>query len=210
METERSLATRIVFTAALIAVLALVPIALAGKGGTPNGGSGGKGGSSSSTSGSSTLNLTSSYLKLNPKVALSCLTEDDYDQRFFSGSLNGSYSTSYQLCGLNTDGLTAGGIGLESDVWVSGQLADLTITSPDGSAHHAVFMGTSKGLDHYAVCYVPPYYLSTDTGTNPLQGGTWQFTLSGQISSVSWATRAQMTDVTFQQGYCPASQQNLL
>jgi hypothetical protein len=219
METKRRLTARIVFNAAaLIILLALVPLALADKGGAPNGG-GGKGGasaggSSSSTSSSSTLSLSSNYVQWNPTVSLSCLTEDDYDQRVFSGSLSGSYSTSYQLCGLNTDGLTAGGIGLESDVWVTGQLTDLTITSPDGSLHHAVPMGqsTSKGVTsyHYAVCYAPLYYLSTDTGTNPLQGGTWQITLSGQIDSATWNTRAQMTDATFQQNYCPPSEQNLL
>src|SRR5262249_39960164 len=172
MSIDRRLATHMVVGAALVVLLALVPAALADKGGTPNGGGGGGKGRNSSgdtssggSSSSSTLSLTSETVSWNPKVSLSCLTEDDYDQRIFSGSLSGSYSTSYQLCGLNTDGLTAGGIGLESDVYVVGQLSDLTITSPDGTVHHAVLMGesTSKGAtsSHYAVCYVPSYSLST-------------------------------------------------
>ena len=212
MGTERSLATRLVFTAALVALLALVPIALAAKGGTPNNG-GGKGSSLLPTGGSTTLSLISNTVKLNPNWPSSCLSEDDYDQRVFSGSLNGSFSTSYQTCGLNTDGFTAGGIGLESDVYAVGQLSDLSITAPDGDVHHAVLMGqtTTKGVttSHYAVCYVPLYFISNDTGTNPLPGGSWQMTLSGQVSSASWTTRAQMTDVVFQQNYCPPTQQNL-
>jgi hypothetical protein len=213
METERSIATRIVFTGALIALLAFVPIALAGKGGTPNGG-GGKGGTSvGSTSDSSTLALRSNTVQLNPTLPSWCLSEDDFDRRVFSGSLSGSFSTSYQTCGLNTDGFTAGGIGLESDVYVVGQLSDLSITAPDGGVHHAILMGqtTSKGVttSHYAVCYVPLYFLSDDTGTDPLPGGSWQMTLSGQVDSAYWTTRAQMTDVVFQQNYCPPSQQHL-
>jgi len=213
METERSLATRIVFTAALIALLALVPIALADKGGTPNRGGGSKSGSPSPADGSSTLVLSSRTLQLNPNLPSWCLSEDDYDKRVFSGSLSGSLSTSYQTCGLNTDGFTAGGIGLESDVYVVGQLSDLSITAPDGGVNHAVLMGqtTSKGVttSHYAVCYVPLYFLSDDTGTDPLPGGRWQMTLSGQVDSAYWTTRAQMTDVVFQQNYCPPSQQHL-
>jgi hypothetical protein len=159
------------------------------------------------------LALSSETVKLNPNQPSWCLGEDDYDQRVFSGSLGGSFSTSYQTCGLNTDGFSAGGIGLESDVYVVGQLSDLTITSPDGGVHHAVLMGqtTTKGVttSHYAVCYVPLYFISNDTGTDPLPGGTWQIVLSGQISSANWTTRAQMTNSTFQQNYCPLSEQNL-
>jgi hypothetical protein len=62
---------------------------------------------------------------------------------------------------------------------------------------------------HYAVCYVPLYFISNDTGTDPLPGGTWQIVLSGQISSANWTTRAQMTNSIFQQNYCPLSEQNL-
>jgi hypothetical protein len=152
-------------------------------------------------------------VKLNPNQPSWCLGEDDYHQRIFYGSLSGSFSTSYQTCGLNTDGFSAGGIGLETDVYVVGQLSDLTITSPDGGVHHAVLAGqtTSKGVTtyHYAACYVPLYFISNDTGTNPLPGGTWQIVLSGQIGNANWTTRAQMTNSIFQQNYCPSSQQNL-
>jgi len=160
------------------------------------------------------LTLTSETVQWNPNVSIrSCLTEDDYDQRNFSGSLSGSYSTSYQLCDYNTDGYTAGGIGLESDVQVVGQLSDLTVTAPDGTVHHAVATGQStyKGVTsyRYSVCYVPRYYTSTDTGSDPLPGGSWQLSVSGQLSSVSWTTNALMTDVNYQQSYCPTSEQNL-
>jgi hypothetical protein len=216
MGTERRLATRTVFSAAFIIVLfALVPSALADKGGVPKGGGGG--GKTSATTGGS---VTSSSLSLisetvfNPSWAPSgCLTEDDYVHRVFSGSLYGSYATSYHLCDLSTDGMPAGGTGLESDVYAVGQLSDLTIASPDGSVHHAMLIGqtTAKGVttSHYAVCYVPPYSLASDTSGTALQGGTWQITISGQLSSASWGTTATMTDVVFQQNYCPSSEQNL-
>ena len=155
-------------------------MALADKGGSPNGGkaTASGGGGSTSTSGSTTLSLSSETLQLNRNLPSWCLSEDAYDQRVFSGSLYGTSATSYRLCDLNTDGFNAGGIGVESDVWVVGQLSDLTITSPDGSVHHANLMSqtSAKGVTtyHYAVCYVPPYYLSTDIGTDPLMGGTWR------------------------------------
>lgn len=177
-------------------------------------GSGGGGSHTSTNSSGSALGLTSETVQWNPKLSeRSCLTEDDYDQRAFSGSLNGSYSTGYTLCDLNSDGLTAGGIGLQTVVGVVGQLSDLTITAPDGSVHHAVPTGqsTSRGVttSYYEACYVPTYYTSTNTSSNPLPGGAWQITLSGQISSANWTTNAEMTNVTFQQNYCPASEQNL-
>jgi len=157
--------------------------------------------------------MTSETLQKPYLPDLACLTEDDFDRRVFSGSLAGSYSTDYQLCDLATDGYTAGGIGLQSNVTVVGQLSDLTITAPDGSAHHAVLTGQStyKGVTSYSysVCYVPLYYISTGTGSDPLQGGSWQVALSGQLSSVSWVTNALMTNVDYQQTYCPSSEQNL-
>jgi hypothetical protein len=202
--TRETPAVRIALSGCLVLALALVPVALANNG---------HGGGGASTARSSALSLTSETVQLNPNTPSWCLGEDDYDRRVFAGSLSGSYSTSYRMCDLNTDGFTAGGIGLESDVYVVGQVSDLTITSPDGGVHHAVLMGqtTSKGVTsyRYAVCYVPLYYLSTDIGTDPLRGGTWQITLSGQISNANWTTRAQMTDTVFQQSYCPPSQQNL-
>jgi hypothetical protein len=79
--------------------------------------------------------------------------------------------------------------------------------------HHAVLMGqtSSRGTttSHYAVCFVPPYYASNDIGAAPLNGGTYQITVSGSISTATWHTNAQMTDVNYQQSYCPASEQNL-
>jgi hypothetical protein len=206
MDRSGKIATRIAAAAALVALLAFAPAALAGKGGT-HGNSGG-----TPTTGT-TLSLSSETVKLNPNWPSSCLSEDDYDKRVFSGSLAGSFSTSYQTCDLNTDGFTAGGIGLEADVYVVGQLSDLSIIAPDGGVTHAVLMDqtTSRGVttSHYAVCNVPRYFMSDDTGTDPLPGGSWQMALSGRASSVTFTTRAQMTDVVFQQTYCPASQQNL-
>lgn len=176
--------------------------------------SGQKNASRTSSSGTAPLTLTSESVYWNPQASgVSCLTEDDSDRRVFSGSLSGSYSTTYHLCDQNKDGVTAGGIGLQSDVSVVGQLADLTITAPDGTAHQAVLMSqsTSKGVttSFYETCYVPLFYESSNTGTDPLPGGAWQITLSGQIQNASWTTRAEMAYVNFQQNYCPSSEQNL-
>jgi hypothetical protein len=156
------------------------------------------------------LALTSTYTSWPDTWEPNCMTEDDVVQRNFSGSVSGSYSTSFLLCSLGTDGWTAGGEGVQSEVGVSGTLNDLTITAPDGTITHGVYMSTSKGVSYYKVCAVPPYYASTDTGTNPLAGGTWTVTLSGSITSASWKAQVTMTDVNFQQANCPASQQNII
>lgn len=186
----------------LVAAAILVGPAVAAKGG-------GKG-PNSNTSTSSTLALTSTYTYWPNAWQPNCMTEDDVVQRSFSGSLSGSYSTSFRLCGLDTDGSTAGGEGVQSQVGVSGTLSDLTITAPDGTVTHGVYTSTSKGISYYEVCVVPPYYASTNTGTGPLAGGTWTVSLSGSISSASWQAQVTMTDVNFQRGNCPASQQNIL
>ena len=157
-----------------------------------------------------TLALTSTYTSWPDTWEPNCMTEDDVVQRNFSGSLSGSYSTSFQLCSLATDGWTAGGEGVQSEVGVSGTLSDLTITAPDGTVTHGVHLSTSKGVSYYEVCVVPPYYALSDTGTNPLGGGSWTVTLSGSISSASWEAQVTMTDVSFQQQNCPTSQQNII
>ena len=206
----------------MVATLAAlcVPVINASATGSKPGAGGGGGGGGHGTPGllSTTLNLISENSWNNLSAPPWCKAEDDYDNRSFTGSLNGSYSTNYGLCNSAVDfynGLSwdAGGEGLEADVYAVGQVSNLSITAPDGTAHGAVLMGqsTSKGTTtyHYAVCYVPPYHLSTDTTNYPLAGGTWQVTLSGQISSANWTTRDNMTDVVFQQNYCPSSEQNL-
>jgi hypothetical protein len=185
---------------AIVASVLLVGPAVAAKGG--------RGPKASPTS--TTLALTSEYKYWPDAWAPNCMTEDDVVVRSFSGSLSGSYSTSFQLCSLGTDGWTAGGEGIQSEVGVSGTLNDLTITAPDGTVTHGVYTGTSQGTSHYKVCVVPPYYASTDTGTNPLTGGTWTVSLSGSISSASWQAQVTMTDVNFQRANCPASQQNII
>jgi hypothetical protein len=184
----------------LILGAALVPSAFAAKGGHgPNAGAT-----------ATTLALTGQSVYWPSSFAPNCMTEDDVVVRSFFGSLNGSYSTSFQLCGLSIDGWTAGGEGVQSEVGVNGTLNDLTITAPDGTVTHGVYTSTSKGISYYKVCVVPPYYASTDTGTGPLAGGTWTVTLSGSISSASWKAQVTMTDVNFQQQNCPASQQNII
>jgi hypothetical protein len=169
-----------------------------------------RGGNGPNSTSSTTLALTSEYKYWPNTWEPDCMTEDDVIARSFSGSLSGSYSTSFQLCGLNADGVTAGGEGIQSEVGVSGTLNDLTITAPDGTVTHGVFTSTSKGVSYYRVCVVPPYYTSTNTGTAPLAGGTWTVSLSGSISSASWNARVTMTDVNFQRQNCPTSQQNII
>jgi len=199
---------------AAVAAVVLVSPAAAGKGGHGNA----NGGTNTSSSGSLSLTSETAYGSLNPASPSWCLTEDDFDQRSFSGSLSGSYATQFRLCDGNTDysggiSWTAGGEGIMSTVSVVGTLADLTITSPDGTVHHAELMGssTSKGAttNTYAVCYNPPFSLSTDTGTDPLAGGNWSVTLSGQISKVTWTATVEMAYPQYQQASCPLDEQNL-
>jgi hypothetical protein len=165
---------------------------------------------------------------LNPAAPTWCLNEDDYHQRTWSGSLNGSFTIVEQLCDATEDysgGLwwDAGGIGLQADLEVTGTLSDLTITSPTGDIHHAVLVGsaTSRGqtINHYEVCYVPGYSLTYNIGGRPLPGGLWHITLSGNLTTVPYqdylsyhggfSATSDMTDIAFQQQYCAASQQNL-
>lgn len=169
-----------------------------------------RGGNGPNSTTSTTLSPSGVYTYWPDTWSPNCMTEDDVVARSFSGSLSGSYSTTFQLCDLNVDGWTAGGEGVQSEVAVSGTLSDLTITAPDGSVTHGVYMSTSRGVSYYEVCVVPAYYLSTDTGTAPLAGGTWTVTLSGTITNASWTARVTMTDVNFQQQNCPVSQQRII
>src|SRR5437763_11560312 len=105
---------------AVIAAVFIVGPAVAAKGG--------KGPKGSATT--TTLALTSQYIYWPDTWAPNCMTEDDVVRRSFSGSLSGSYSTSFQLCSLSADGVTAGGEGVQSEVAVGGTLSDLTITAP--------------------------------------------------------------------------------
>jgi hypothetical protein len=148
-----------------------------------------------------------------------CLNEDDYRQGRWSGSLSGSFTTTEQLCDRNVDyanGMywSAGGIGLRAELFVVGAVSDISITSPQGDAHHAVLVGssTSRGVttDHYQVCYVPAYEHVYNSSGAPLPGGAWTITVSGSFSSANYSVTGAMTDVQYQQTYCPVSQQNIL
>jgi hypothetical protein len=241
MLSRRKLAAYAPVIAALFALGALAPMALADKGGRPigsnSGGGGGTSGTSTTTSTStkttsakgggkpskspggvtSPLTLTSEYVYTSPNPAAPswCINEDDIDQRTFTGSLSGSYSTSYQICADWNAGIywSAGGEGIETDISLNSPISDLVITSPTGDGHHAVLTGTTtyNGVTtyNYAACYVPPFSLSTNTGTNPLAGGTWTITLNGTFSKATWHTTVQMAYPSFQQSNCPPSEQNL-
>lgn len=199
---------RLVLTAFLIVAAFIVPVALAAKSGNSR---------KSQTSASGPISLVSETVwnSPNPAAPTSCLNEDDIDQRTFAGRLSGSYSTSYPLCDTWNDGIywSAGGEGVETDIASNGPITDLVITSPTGDKHHAVLMGTStsNGVTtyKYAACYVPPFSLSTYTGTDPLAGGTWTIALSGSFSSATWNTTVRMAYPSFQETYCPSSEQNL-
>jgi hypothetical protein len=186
-------------------------VALAGKGG--------KGGNSA-LGVAAPLSLVSDYAWNSPNAGAPtwCLNEDDFHQRTWSGSLNGSFTAVEQLCSSDSDysaGLwwDAGGIGIQADLNVVGALGDLTITSPLGDSHHAVLVGssTSKGVttNHYRACYVPPFSLTYNIGGTPLPGGAWAITLSGSIAKAGYSVTTEMADTVFQQQYCPASEQNL-
>jgi hypothetical protein len=208
---------------ASVSVFASEPasVALAGKG--ANGGN-------PKQAASAPLSLSYEQVRTspNPAAPTSCLNEDDYHQRNWGGSLNGSFTTFERLCDPSVDysgGLwwDAGGIGLQADLEVTGTLADLAITSPQGDVHHAVLVGstTSKGqtINHYEVCFVPGYSLAHNIGGRPLPGGLWQIKLSGDVTTVPYqdylsyhggfSVTSDMSDTVFQQQYCPASERNL-
>jgi hypothetical protein len=186
--------------------------ALAAKGGKPSGGTGSTGGSGLS------LYMDYWWTNPNPSAPSWCINEDDIHQRTWTGSLNGTATTTEVLCDASVDfsggqSWSAGGEGLAAELWVTGTPTDLAITSPQGDSHHAVLMdsSTTKGVttDHYSACYVPFYEATHDTGGMPLPGGTWTITLSGSITKVNYKVTANMTDVYFQQAHCPVSQQNI-
>jgi hypothetical protein len=180
---------------------------------------GGKAGGGGSSGGGG-LTPYSETIQNSPNTAapLWCLNEDDLHKRTWTGSLNGSFTATEQLCGTSDDysnGMywNAGGIGLQAEIWVNGTLDDVTITSPAGDSHHAVLVdsSTSKGATtkHYQVCYTPQYSVSSGASGRPMPGGMWQITASGNFTSGTFATTARMTTVAYQQSYCPASEQNL-
>jgi hypothetical protein len=151
----------------------------------------------------------------NPSAPSGCLNEDDYHYRAWSGGLGGAFTATEQLCDATADGWNPGGIGVEADVWVIGTLNGLSITGPSGETQQAVLMSQTKlkggaVKSYYAVCVMPPFFLSTNTGTNPLPGGTWTFNLSAQATSVTYEVQAFMGYPDQQQLYCPPGEQNLL
>jgi hypothetical protein len=169
------------------------------------------------------FSLTSEYVQNspNPSAPTWCLNEDDFHQRAWSGYLSGTFSATEQLCSYSLDfsGGTywsAGGIGLQADLYAVGVLNGFSITSPQGVTRAGVLVG-SEYLNkqhtivqsHYQVCFVPPYSKSTDIGGTPLPGGTWTFTLAGDFSQATYKVNAQMTDVNFQLQNCPIPEQNL-
>jgi hypothetical protein len=207
--TTKSAAARIVPATLVVLTSALFSVALSDADGDPG-----------NRQPAAPLSLVAEYVwnSPNPAAPTWCLNEDDYHQRTWSGSLSGSFTATEQLCGESADysgGIywDAGGIGLQADLYVVGALSELMITSPQGDSHYAVPMGssTSRGetTTHYEVCYVPPYSSTYDVGGTPLPGGIWEVTLSGSITQATFSLTAAMTDVQFQQQYCPASERNL-
>jgi hypothetical protein len=201
--TKRT-AAQLLMTALLLGAAA-VPAALAAKGG--------HGGGASRTTALSPTSETI-YNSPNPAAPKWCLNEDDIHSRTWAGSVQGSFSVTEQLCGLASDysgGIywDAGGLGIQADLYVTGTLNALTITSPGGESHAGVLVGSSGNTSHYQVCYMPTYSISTDTGGMPLPGGTWQITLSGN-ANVTFSETSRMAYVFNQQSGCPASEQNLV
>lgn len=179
-----------------------------------------KGGKAASAGNAAPLALISEQIYSPNQVAPTwCLNEDDAHSRTWSGTLTGSFTATEQLCDENVDyanGMywSAGGEGLQAEIWVVGAVDDLSITSPLGDSHHAVLVEstTSRGVrtDHYQVCYVPGYARSSNTGGAGLRGGTWTISLAGSFTSATYRVTGTMTDVTWQGLHCPTSQQNIV
>lgn len=147
-------------------------------------------------------------------MPLDCWNEDDFHQRQWGGDLSASFTATEQLCDDATNGVSAGGEGLYAYLQEYGlSSSPLRIFAPDGSAHQAELVGTArfKGKTRYdwAVCWVPPYSISTNTSTEQLAGGTWTWTLTSPFTSGGLSAYVLMTDAPFQQMYCPLDQQNL-
>jgi hypothetical protein len=147
-------------------------------------------------------------------MPLTCWNEDDFHQRQWGGDLSSTFTATEQLCDDATDGVSSGGEGLYAYLSEYGRsTSPLRIVAPDGSFHQAQLMGTTrfKGKTRYdwAVCWVPPYSISTNTSPEQLTGGTWTWTVNGPFTSGGLGAYVLMTDAPFQQMYCPLDQQNL-
>jgi hypothetical protein len=145
---------RVVLTAFLSLAVVVVPVALGAKGGNTR---------KSHTMGSTPLALVSETVwnSPNPAAPTWCLNEDDYHKRTWSGSLSGSFAATEQLCGTDADysgGMWwgAGGVGLRGDLYATGALSDLTITSPRGDTHGAVLVGSSTSNGVTTTLRTPP------------------------------------------------------
>jgi hypothetical protein len=207
--------TRASFVAVVAAALCCVvgaSDALAAKGGKSGSGTG-------STGAGMSLGYDYWWLNPNPGAPTWCNNEDDIHERRWTGTLDGTFTTTERLCDPSVDYSggqywDAGGEGLQADLWVTGTVNDLAITSPQGDSHHGVLMGssTTKGVttDHYSVCYVPTYERTHDTSGVALAGGTWSLSVSGSVKNVTLKLRSDMTDVNYQLTYCPQSEQNLV
>jgi hypothetical protein len=163
----------------------------------------------------------------NPDAPKSCMNEDDYHFREWSGTLNGTFTATERLCDANIDISNGqywgpGGVGIQAQILAVGTLNDLSITSPQGDVHHAVLVGSTtygngksaKTANLYQVCYVPSYTLANNIGGQSLPGGNWTISVTGNLSTVlykgNFSVTSSMADVYFQQRSCPPSQQNLI
>jgi hypothetical protein len=210
--TTKARRVALALAASVVCSLAPAPAALAAK-------STAKAGAKQPTT--TTLAMTYEYVwnSPNPAAPTWCLNEDDFHIRTWTGALAGSFATSDRLCDANVDysgGLwwDAGGIGIGVDLYATGTLTDMTITSPLGDVHHAVLVASStdRGVttNHYQACFVPSFSLANNVGGPSLLGGTWQMGVSGSLTQARFNVDAEMADVTFQQQHCPALQQNLV
>jgi hypothetical protein len=163
------------------------------------------------------ISLTRDYVQNspNPSAPTDCMNEDDYHERDYSGSLNGSFTADEQYC--NQEFFSSGGEGLRAEAWVVGNLADMTITSPTGVAHHAVLIDSSTYKHvttyHYQTCFATHYYVSSNTADASLSllypGNPWVYTLSGNLAQASYHIYSHMLNANYQKTYCPPSEQNL-
>lgn len=164
-----------------------------------------------------------------------CYHEDVHHWRYWTGMLapGASFTVSLRFCsyynpdtGETCDAPSAtcpfGGPGSEG---VSYTLAvdkpnfdyAMSITHPDGTVQQARLVQDDRDRLQLGGCVVPPFYISTGNGTDPIQSGIYTVTLRNistnlvkRATDIGFEIDVQQAFVWWQQQKCPIEDQRLL